>query len=288
MPELHAAIVTPTDSTGAFDGAAMITLMHHLRSQGLDGVVPCGTTGEGPSFTLNERKRIFDVSIANRGELGIIAGTGCQSFAESVELTNYALRNGADAALVLPPFFYKQSGEQGVLAWYRGLCDTLPANGKIVLYHIPPMTGVALTPTIIDGLLDSHPQHILGIKDSAVDAAHTAMLCQRYPQLRIYTGNAPILAQAINDGAFGSILAIGNIVPQALRQLTDDPTRADIQRDIAAVDGYVRQRGAVTTIKAILNQRGPVAVGEPILPQLPHPNATQALSELQQIGQYTS
>lgn len=287
MTELHAAIATPTDASGRVDAPALQTLMRHLAAQGLDGVVPCGTTGEGPSFAVAERKRIFDAAIAGRGALTIVAGTGCQSFAETAELTVYALTQGADAALVLPPFFYKQSGEAGVLAWYRALCDLLPSNGKIILYHIPPMTGVAITPTIIDGLLASHPQHIMGIKDSAVDAAHTAMLCKRYPQLRIYTGNAPLLGQAIADGAAGSILAIANIVPQALRILSDDPTRADVQRDVAAVDALVRKVGAVSTIKAILNQRGPVAVGQPLLPQLPHPDAAQALADLQQIGRFT-
>ena len=286
MAELHAAIVTPTDATGRFDAPALQALMRHLASQGLDGVVPCGTTGEGPSFALPERKRIFDAAVAGRGTLSIVAGTGCQSFAETAELTVYALSHGADAALVLPPFFYKQSGEAGVLAWYRALCDLLPSNGKIILYHIPPMTGVAITPTVIDGLLASHPQHILGIKDSAVDAAHTAMLCSRYPQLRIYTGNAPLLGQAVIDGAAGSILAIANIVPRALRMLSDDPTRHDVQHEVAAVDALVRKVGAVSTIKAILNQRGPVAVGQPLLPQLPHPDAARALADLHQIGSF--
>jgi 4-hydroxy-tetrahydrodipicolinate synthase len=188
--------------------------------------------------------------------------------------------------LVLPPFFYKQSGEAGVIAWYRQLCDALPLGSKIILYHIPPMTGVAITPAIIDALLQSHPSYIYGIKDSGVNAAHTAMLVATYPTLKIYTGNAPILAQAIADGAAGSILAIANIVPQSLRQLTDNPSRSDIQAQVASVDGYVRKVGAVATIKAILNQAG-VAVGLPLVPQLAHPDGAQAYAEFQAIGEYT-
>jgi 4-hydroxy-tetrahydrodipicolinate synthase len=148
------------------------------------------------------------------------------------------------------------------------------------------MTGVAITPTIIDALLQSHPSYIYGIKDSGVNAAHTAMLVATYPMLKIYTGNAPILAQAIADGATGSILAIANIVPQALRQLTDNPSRGDIQSQVASVDGYVRKVGAVATIKAILNQAG-VAVGLPLAPQLAHPDGAQAYAEFQAIGEYT-
>lgn len=288
MPELHAAIATPLDASGRLNKSAFVHLITHLATQGLDGVVPCGTTGEGPSFSVAERLEIIKTAIAARGTLSIIAGTGCQSLHETIALTNAALEAGADAALVLPPFFFKQSGEAGVLAWYRAVCDQLPANGKLVLYHIPPMTGVAITPSIIDGLLASHPHAILGIKDSAVDAVHTKMLCDRYPQLKIYTGNAPLLGQAINDGAAGSILAIANIVPQALRRLTDHPHDTEVQLQVAQVDAYVRKVGAVSTIKAILNHAGIAAMGNPLLPQLAHPDASRAHAEFKAIGQYTS
>lgn len=288
MPELYAAIATPLDASGRLNTSAFKQLITHLASQGLHGIVPCGTTGEGPSFSVAERLEIIKTAIAARGNLSIIAGTGCQSLHETSALTNAAIEAGANAALVLPPFFFKQSGEAGVLAWYRAICDKLPANGKLVLYHIPPMTGVAITPSIIDGLIESHPHAILGIKDSAVDAAHTKMLCTRYPQLKIYTGNAPLLGQAVNDGAAGSILAIANIVPRALRQLTDNPTDAEIQQQVAQVDAYVRKVGAVSTIKAILNQTGIAQIGNPLLPQLPHPDAARAYAEFKAIGQHTN
>lgn len=273
MPVAYAAIATPLDATGAFDKTAMNRLIQHLQQAGIDGIVPCGTTGEGPSFSVAERIEIITHCISARGGSGVIAGTGCQSLQDTITLSRAALSAGADACLVLPPFFFKQAGEQGVIAWYQALCDALPVGSKLILYHIPPMTGVAITPHIIDSLLASHPSYIAGIKDSGVDAAHTAMLTKRYPQLAIYTGNAPLLAQAINDGAAGSILAIANIVPRSVRILTDDPTRADAQVHLAAVDGHVRKVGSVATIKAILAQAG-LPVGAPLLPQLPHPDAS--------------
>lgn len=286
MPELHAAIVTPLNEQHQFDAPAMVRVMLHLESRGLDGVVPCGTTGEGPSFSVSERISIINTCVQHRGKLGIIAGTGCQSLADTITLTHAALTAGADAALVLPPFFYKQSGEAGVITWYQQLCDALPLGSKIILYHIPPMTGVAITPAIIDALRESHPAYIYGVKDSGVNAEHTATLVSSYPMLKIYTGNAPILAQALNDGAFGSILAVANIVPQALRQLTDNPKRGDIQAQVASVDGYVRKVGAVSTIKAILHEAG-IPVGLPLPPQLAHPDMSRAYAEFKAIGEYT-
>lgn len=287
MPSLHAAIATPLNDHGALNKIAFGQLIRHLEALGLDGIVPCGTTGEGPSFSVPERLDIITTAIAHRGSLQVMAGTGCQSLTDTISLTNASLLAGADSALVLPPFFYKQSGEAGVIAWYRAVCDALPPGGRIVLYHIPPMTGVPITTTVIDALLSSHAQCIEGIKDSAVDAVHTRMLCTRYPQLKIYTGNAPLLGQAIIDGAAGSILAIANIVPKSLRLLTDHPDRQDVQQQVAQVDAYVRKVGAVATIKAILNQTESLALGRPCLPQLPHPNPTQAYAEFKAIGTYT-
>lgn len=287
MPELHAAIVTPLTVQHTIDTDAMRILMHHLARNGVDGVVPCGTTGEGPSFSVSERLEIIQSAIAARGSMQIFAGTGCQALSDTIALTRAAIDAGADAALVLPPFFYKHAGEAGIIAWYRAVCDALPAHGKIILYHIPPMTGVAITPAIIAALCESHPQHILGIKDSAVNAEHTALLVATFPQLKIYTGNAPILGQAIRDGAAGSILAIANIVPRALRMVTDDPRRADIQAQVASVDAYVRKVGAASTIKAIITASGVVDVGAPRLPQLAHPAPAQAYAEFMQIGEYT-
>ena len=275
MPTVYTAIATPLNAHGTFDPVAMSRLITHLHAAGVDGIVPCGTTGEGPSFSVTERLAIIKHCVSQRAGRGVIAGTGCQSLSDTITLSAAAFAAGVDACLVLPPFFFKQAGEQGVLAWYRALCDALPMNSKLILYHIPPMTGVPITQSIIDGLLSSHPSYVAGIKDSGVDAAHTAMLTARYPQLAIYTGNAPLLAQAIRDGASGSILAIANIVAPSVRILTDDPAREDAQVYLAAVDGYVRKVGAVATIKAILGQSG-IPVGNPLAPQLAHPDAQAA------------
>lgn len=283
MPSAYVAIATPLTPAGTFDSAAMTTLMRTLRAGGLDGFVPCGTTGEGPSFSVPERLEIITHTIAEHNGAQVIAGTGCQSLSDTIALTTAATHAGAAACLVLPPFFFKTAGEHGILAWYRALCDAIPSNARIILYHIPPMTGIAITPLIIDGLLASHPQMIAGIKDSGVDAAHTHMLVTRYPQLQIYTGNAPLLAQAVRDGAAGSILAIANVVPAAVRRLTDTPSDTRTQAYLAAVDGYVRVVGAVPTIKAILNGTG-IPVGAPRLPVLAHPDPVHALAAFQALS----
>jgi 4-hydroxy-tetrahydrodipicolinate synthase len=203
------------------------------------GSVPCGTTGEGQFLQCCPTYCDHQHRVQHRGSLGIIAGTGCQSLDDTITFTKPPLPL-APMRLSSAASFYKRSGEAGVIARYRQLCDALPLGAKSSFPH-PSHDRRRNDPAIIDALLHSNPAYIYGIKDSGVNAAHTAMLVATYPTLKIYTGNAPILAQAIADGAAGSILAIANIVPQALRQLTDDPSRDNIQAQVASVDGYVRK-----------------------------------------------
>ncbi len=119
MPQLFVASLTPfTSPTGGVDHEWIPRHLRWLESHGVDGVVPCGTTGEGPSLSVAERQAVIDTVLAHRGGLRVIPGTGCAALPDTIALTSYAIERGADAALVLPPFYFKkkkgqcQTGEQ--------------------------------------------------------------------------------------------------------------------------------------------------------------------------------
>ncbi|NOK59282.1 MAG: hypothetical protein GFH27_549283n259 [Chloroflexi bacterium AL-W] len=219
MLALFTALLTPFTSGGEVDLSAIPPHVRWLEEHGVHGIVPCGTTGEGPSLSFAERQAVIDTVLQHRGKLRVIAGTGCVALPETIALTRYALENGAEAALVIPPFFFKNLSDAGLLASYRQLCETLPQSGQLVLYHIPPISQISISTGVIDGLLESHPQHIYGIKDSSGDATHTAMLIQRYPQLHIFDGAASVFAQTLQDGAAGGIFALANIFPEAMADI---------------------------------------------------------------------
>lgn len=257
MSELFVASVTPfLAPNGGVDHA---WIPHHLRwleANGVDGVVPCGTTGEGPSLSFAERQAVIDTVLAHRGNLKVIPGTGCVALPETIVLTNYALEHGADAAMVLPPFYFKSLSDAGLLAFYRTVCDALPENGKIVLYHIPPVSQIPIPTSVIDGLLESHANAIFGIKDSGGDVEHTAMLAKRYPSLKIYAGGASLFARALAGGAAGGIFAIANVFPQELRAIitahTAGQDTTDAQGRVAALETAVKTYTAIPAIKALL------------------------------------
>ncbi|MBC8077706.1 MAG: dihydrodipicolinate synthase family protein, partial [Chloroflexales bacterium] len=193
MAELSGVIcatLTPfVSSVGPVDYDWIEPHLRFLEAGGVQGIVPLGTTGEAASLGVGERERILDLILERRGDLFVIPGTGCASLPETVTLSRYALEQGADAVLVMPPFYYKDVPEAGVLDYFRALCDSLPSDARVLLYHIPRNTGVPIAPAVIEGLLHSHPKQFFGIKDSSGDAPHTANLIARYPQLQIYSGS---------------------------------------------------------------------------------------------------
>ena len=255
MLALFTALLTPFTASGAVDVSAIPPHLRWLEERGVDGIVPCGTTGEGPSLSLAERQAVIDIVLEHRGKLRVIAGTGCVALPETIALTRYALECGAEAALVIPPFFFKNLSDDGLVTSYRQLCEAVPENGKIVLYHIPPISQIPITTGVIDRLLESHPHHIYGIKDSSGDATHTAMLIQRYPQLHIFDGAASVFAQTLEDGAAGGIFALANIFPEAMAAIIAAHARREstevVQMRVAAIERAFQPHVPIEALKAL-------------------------------------
>ncbi len=199
-----------------------------LNEKGLDGVVPSGTNGEGPSMSLDERRRLIDVCLENKGDMQVVPGTGCASLTDTIELTKYALTSGADSVLVLPPFYFKNPPLKGLLAYFRTLCDKAVPPGKgIILYNIPQISAVAITHELLDGLLESHPECIWGVKDSTGDPDSLRAFVSSYPNLRIFAGSDRLAKLAYELGAAGTISALANIVPEWLKDLREKVASGD-------------------------------------------------------------
>jgi 4-hydroxy-tetrahydrodipicolinate synthase len=155
--------------------------------------------------------------------------------------------------MVLPPFFFKNLSDEGLLAYYRAVCDALPSGGRIVLYHIPPVSQIPITTGVIDGLMQSHPEAIYGLKDSGGDPEYTALLVKRYPGMQVFTGGAPLFTRALADGAAGGIFALANAFPRELRAVLDGGEAAVIaQARLTALTNTFKNYGAVSALKALL------------------------------------
>lgn len=281
MSALFTALLTPFgSSTGAIDHSRVPAHLRWLEHNGVHGVVVGGTTGEAQSLGLDERRMLIDTVLEHRGGLRVVAGTGCAALPETIALTRYAIEHGAEAALVLPPFYFKGVSDTGLLGFYRAVCDALPADGRVMLYHIPPMSQIAISPTLIANLLESHPQAICGLKDSGGDPDYSAALIERFPMLQIYTGGAGLLARALTDGAVGGIFALANVFPRQLRAVIDAySTGGDIhaaQRHVTALNDAIKPAPVIPALKALLADRAGLPRCSARVPLVDLPEAERA------------
>jgi len=214
--------------------------------------------------------------MAHRGELSVIAGTGCAALTDTIALSRAAIDLGVDAILVMPPFYIKQPDETGILAYFRALCDALPADARVMLYHIPQVTGVPITRTIIDGLLASHGTQFYGLKDSSGDWEHSKMLIDSYPQLRIFTGSDRLIARALAGGAAGAITALSSAFPKLARAVFDAFHQggdvAAAQARLSAVRDLVNPINTPPALKAALTWTSDLPETALRLPLLPLSN----------------
>ena len=214
LPRIVPAAITPLSEGGARLMLDFVPQhLTYLEHRGADGVLTLGTNGEGVSLSLAERKELIDAVIVHRGRLSIFAGTGCAALPDTIELSRYAIERGADAVLVVPPFFFKDVPVEGLTAYYAAVLDALPAERKVILYNIPGTSAVEISDELVDALLERHAGRLLGIKDTSGDIDRTRRYIERYPQLAIYNGNDGNLKEAVAAGVAGAISASANIFP---------------------------------------------------------------------------
>jgi 4-hydroxy-tetrahydrodipicolinate synthase len=200
------AASTPCDKSLKFDEELYKDVLAYLKAQGADGVVVLGTTGEFPSFSFAERKKIAETAFKNRNGLNIIVSPGTSNFPETLELSKHAEDNGADGLLIVPPFYYKRAKLEGLGKYYSLIFDQIKI--PINLYHIPFASGIPISLDLLHSL-EKYP-NLAGIKDSVGDEAEYLRFVQEFPQLNMRTGTDMNLRHAL-DANMGAILAEGNV-----------------------------------------------------------------------------
>lgn len=257
-----AAAVTPLRPDLTPDLDAWPVLLDHLVRLGCHGAVVLGTTGEGPSFSVDERSAILQAAAdwrarSGRADFLLVAGTGCANLPETIALTRMAFEAGADATLLLPAFYFKAVSADGVTDYLRHVFDAaVPRDGRVLLYHIPGVSGVPIAFETLAALRDEFPGCCAGIKDSGGDLAHTLALCATFPDLAIFTGTDRDLAAVLPAGASGAISALANVRGDLDRAVFDrvqagestGAANASLQAARAVLDRYP----PVPALKALL------------------------------------
>lgn len=213
----------PLDQELAPDVGKYVDHCRWTLEEGCHGLVMFGTTGEANSFSVAERIRTLDAAIdAGLPPERMMVGTGCAALTDTIGLTRHAIDRGVLGILMLPPFYYKGASDQALAASFDRVIDGVGTDDfRLVLYHIPGVSGVPITPELVDLIEERHPRTLAGIKDSTGDWDHSKMLIERFSNLAVFPGAENLVAAGLEVGGAGCISAGCNVNASAIRELYD-------------------------------------------------------------------
>jgi 4-hydroxy-tetrahydrodipicolinate synthase len=238
-------MVTPFDANGELDEDATARLIHHLLDNGSDGVVLAGTTGEGATLTDEEKVRLWEIGAAESGDAPVIAGAGTYDTRHSVELTQRAAEAGADAVLIVTPY-YVRPNRRGIKAHYAAIAEVgLP----IVAYNIPSRTATDMPNDLLAEL--GQIENVVAVKQARYEDMAPV------DGMDLLAGNDDILAKVMDLGGTGGILVAAHLVGREMRRIIDEP---DARHEIEDGLRDLYEALSVTTnpipIKTALNLAG--------------------------------
>ena len=212
----HTALVTPFKD-GAFDREAFESLIESQISGGVEGIVPVGTTGESPTLSHEEHSEVIETAIERaKGRCRVIAGTGSNSTAEAISLTREAERLGADAALLVAPYYNKPS-QEGVYRHYRAIAGAVGL--PIILYSIPGRCGIEIAVETV-ARLATDCTNIIGIKEAGGSVERVSQLQQALPaDFEILSGDDSLTLPFLSAGGVGVISVASNLLPGQISAL---------------------------------------------------------------------
>lgn len=215
------AIVTPF-SGGEIDTPALERLINFQIDNGTSALVPCGTTGESATLTHSEHHQMIEQTIKfAAGRVPVIAGTGSNSTAEAISLTREAKKWGADAALLITPYYNKPT-QDGLYAHYMAVADAVDIPQ--ILYNVPARTAVCIDPETV-ARLSEHP-NIVAIKEASGSLDYVSKL-RGLTDLTILCGNDNLNMSLMGLGASGSISVLANVVPGMCSEMMNAIDRGD-------------------------------------------------------------
>ena len=230
------ALVTPFRG-GAVDEAALRALARWQLEQGTDGLVPCGTTGEGATLTPDEADRVVRICVEEARAHGkgapVIAGVGSNSTARTIENARRAKEQGADAALVVTPYYNKPT-QEGLFRHFEEVAQK--GRLPVVLYNVPSRTSVDMTAETV-GRLAKVPG-IVGVKEASGSIVRVAEIRERAPNLAILAGDDMFTLATLAMGGQGVISVVANVAPRDLASLYDSFAGGDLPSAQAAMQRF--------------------------------------------------
>lgn len=234
------ALVTPMDDSGELDMPALTRLLEWHLAEGTDGIVAVGTTGESATLNVDEHYEVISHTVRTvAGRVPVIGGTGANSTSEAIEWTAAAKDAGADACLLVTPYYNKPS-QRGLYAHYRAIAEAV--DTPQILYNVPGRTACDLLPETVAQL--ARIENIIGIKEATGDLSRAAEIMKlRHDGFAVYSGEDSTAMETMLMGADGNISVTANVAPALMHEMC-----------MAAIEGREAEARALNARLAPLNE----------------------------------
>lgn len=247
---IYTALVTPFKGDG-IDEKALQNLVVWQIAEGVHGLVPCGTTGESPTLSYEEHKRVIDITVeVAKGKVPVMAGTGANSTQEAIMFTRHAKEAGADCALVVAPYYNKPT-QEGIYQHFKAIHDAVEI--PIVIYNIPGRSVINIADETLARL--SQLPRIIGLKDATGDLSRPYSLRAKGGGKLVQFSGEDMTAVAFNAaGGIGCISVASNIVPKRTAEIQEACLKGDFATAIK------KQEGLTNLISALFCETSPAPV----------------------------
>ena len=287
---VNPALVTPFKKDGTIDEAAFRRLIRFVLPH-VDGLVPCGTTGEFPYLKPAEHRRLVEIAVEEAGGKPVIAGTGAESTKKAIELTRNAQEAGATACLIVTPYFLHPS-DKGIYQHYREIAQAVDL--PIILYNIPQVVNAYLPRRVVEDLADI--PNVVGLKDSSGNLTYTMEVLEYAgDRINVLIGHDEVVLNALAGGCAGMILASAQVYPEVWQavlkavQAGDLATARELQFRVQKLSRIFCRLGGGVAVKQALRMMG-VDAGVPRKPlksvggALIHEDRAEIQLELEKLG----
>ncbi len=220
------ALITPFHEGGAFDESTFLSLIDRQLEAGVHGLVPCGTTGETPTMSGEEWERVITLTVQRAaGAIPVVPGTGSNSTRATIEKTRRAAELGADAVLVVTPYYNKPNPD-GMVAHYRAVAEE--GGLPIVVYNVPARTGINLTPDLLGRVWEI--PGVCSVKEAAGDLSQAMTILARRPQgFTVLSGEDELICPMALLGGDGVISVLSNVDPEGTVKMVEAAWNGDVE-----------------------------------------------------------
>lgn len=219
------AIITPFREDGEVDEEGLRGNVEYFCKAGVAGIVPCGTTGESATLTFEEHKRVVEVAVES-ARVKVVAGTGSNNTREAVELTKHAEDAGADAALLITPY-YNKPNDRGMLAHFRAVAES--CDLPLILYNVPGRTSINLKPELVAEL--AKLENVIGIKEASGNLSQISAIIEmtRDEEFFVLSGDDGLTLPIMALGGKGVISVVADVAPRKMVAMVEAMLKGDLE-----------------------------------------------------------